>query len=38
MTAEARKEAVDQVLVSLDKEGVEVEFKAASDSLPKSIW
>lgn len=38
MTAEARKEAVDQVLVLLDKEGVEVEFKAASDSLPKSIW
>ena len=38
MTAEARKEAVDQVLVSLDKEGVEVEFKAANDNLPKSIW
>ena len=38
MTAEARKEAIDQVLVSLDKEGGEVEFKTASDSLPKSIW
>ena len=38
MTAEARRDAVEQLLASLDKEGVEVEFKAAADNLPKSIW
>lgn len=38
MTAEAKYSAIENLLNSLGKEGVDIEFKEASDALPKSIW
>ena len=38
MTAEAKYNAIENLLDTLGKEGVDVEFKEAADSLPKSMW
>ncbi len=38
MTAEIRNSRIESIVNSLSKEGIEIEFKEASDALPKSIW
>lgn len=38
MTAEARSNAISDIIDSLNREGVDIEFKEAFDTLPKSIW
>ena len=38
MTAETKYNLISNLLDCLDKEGLEVEFKEASDTLPRSMW
>ena len=38
MTAEARNNRIENLVNAIGKEGMEIEFKEASDALPRSIW
>ena len=38
MTREARNRNIEELIGSLQREGIEIEFKKAKDTLPNSIW